>query len=370
MKQDSLYTGYPNIGEQEEFTNYIEDIFKRRWLTNNGKYVKQLEKELCEYLGVKHAIPVCNGTVGLEIAAKALGFNCEVILPSFTFVATAHMLKWQGIEPVFADINPETYTIDCGYAESLINSKTSGIIGVHLWGIPCDIEQLQYITQKHRIKLLFDAAHAFGCSYGGMKIGNFGDCEVFSFHATKVFNTFEGGAIVTNNDQLAERIRLMINFGFNGEDNVINLGINGKMSEICAAMGITNLKTIARNISDNKERYELYKHLLSGVRGITIVDFESEQTKSNYHYMPVIVGDDYGNSRDRLKSRLLENNVLARRYFYPGCHKSEPYKEIYSDLPLHVTNRLSESVLILPNGQNVSSKDIEKICNIIKGGNV
>lgn len=369
MDKEQLYTGYPNIGDTKEFYSYIEDIFNRRWLTNNGKYVKQLEKDLCDYLGVKHAIPVCNGTIGLEVAAKTLGFSGEVILPSFTFAATAHMLKWQGIEPIFADIDKNTLTIDCNHVESLITHKTSGIVGVHLWGIPCEIEKLERTAQDHNIKLLFDAAHAFGCRYKDSMIGNFGNCEVFSFHATKIFNTFEGGAITTNDDELADKIRLAINFGFSGEDYVMSLGINGKMNEICAAMGIVNLKQIKEFIQRSKARYQLYRTGLSNISGIKLIEYEKEGVLNNFHYIPIIVEEKrYGESRDELKLRLSKHNIIARRYFYPGCHRLEPYADKYGALPLHNTNYTAERVLILPNGDNISHDSIEKICEILKEG--
>ncbi|MGD0277324.1 MAG: aminotransferase class I/II-fold pyridoxal phosphate-dependent enzyme, partial [Syntrophales bacterium] len=241
---EKLHVGSPNIGNRARLIEYIDQILNSRWLTNDGPLVRNLEQKIADYLGVNHCIAMCNGTMALEIAIRALGMSGEVIVPSFTFIATAHSLQWQGVTPIFCDINPLTHNIDPRKIEPLITSRTTGIIGVHLWGRPCDIPAIKEIADKHQLKLLFDAAHAFGCSNKGTMIGNFGDAEVFSFHATKFINTFEGGAIVTNNSELAEKIKLMKNFGFAGYDNVIYIGTNGKMAEISAAMGLTGIENL------------------------------------------------------------------------------------------------------------------------------
>lgn len=231
---DKLHVGRPNIGNRENLLSRINDILDRKWLTNNGIYVQEFERQIAEFVGVKHCIATCNATVALEIAIRAVGFTGEVIIPSFTFIATAHALKWQEIIPVFCDIDPHTHNIDPNKIVQSITPRTTGIIGVHLWGRPCNVEALSEIADTHNLKLMFDAAHAFGCSHQGRMIGSFGDAEVFSFHATKFLNTFEGGAIVTNSDELAEKIRLMTNFGFAGYDRVIYIGTNGKMNEVSA----------------------------------------------------------------------------------------------------------------------------------------
>jgi dTDP-4-amino-4,6-dideoxygalactose transaminase len=236
--QEPLHVGRPNIGGREQFMEYVNTIFENRWLTNRGPFVKQFEEELTNFLGVKHCITICNATIALEIAIRALGMQGEVIVPSFTFIASAHSLQWQEITPVFCDIDPHTHNLDPLCLEKLITPRTTGIMGVHLWGRPCAVNALQEIAGRRNLKLLYDAAHAFGCTDKGKMIGNFGDAEVFSFHATKFFNTFEGGAIATNDDELAARIRLMQNFGFAGFDNVVSMGTNGKMSEVSAAMGL------------------------------------------------------------------------------------------------------------------------------------
>lgn len=232
-----LHVGRPNIGDRELFLERVNQILDNEWLTNNGPMVQDFEHRIAKHLGVKHCVAMCNGTIALEIAIRALKLEGEVIVPSWTFVATAHALYWQGITPVFADIDPATHNLDPDAVRRMITPHTSGIIGVHLWGRAAPIDELQAIAEEHDLKLLFDAAHAFGSTYKGRTIGRFGLCEVLSFHATKSFHTFEGGAVVTNNDELAETMRLMRNFGFHGYDNVIHPGTNGKMIEVCVAMG-------------------------------------------------------------------------------------------------------------------------------------
>ena len=240
--EEQLHVGRPNIGKREVFLQYAEEMFNRRLLTNNGPLVQEFEQKVAAYHNVKHCVAMCNGTVALEISIRALELKGEVIIPSYTFVATAHALNWQEITPVFADIDPETHTLDPEAVRQMITPRTTGIIAVHLWGRGAQQEELQAIADEHDLKLMYDAAHAFGCSIGGQMIGNFGECEVLSFHATKFFNTFEGGAVLTNNDALADKMRLMRNFGFAGADNVIHPGTNGKMIEVCAAMGLTNFE--------------------------------------------------------------------------------------------------------------------------------
>ncbi|MBV9268734.1 MAG: aminotransferase class I/II-fold pyridoxal phosphate-dependent enzyme, partial [Acidobacteriaceae bacterium] len=239
-----LHVGRPNIGDRERLLARINDMLDRRWLSNNGPFVNEFEEKLKSYLGVRHCIPMCNGTVALEIAIRALGLKGEVIVPSFTFIATAHALQWQEITPVFCDLDPRTHTIDPAQVQRLITPRTTGIIGVHVWGKVCDVESLCEIARRRKLALMFDASHALGCSWRGTMVGNFGSAEVFSFHATKFLNTFEGGAIATNDDELAAKIRLMKNFGFRGYDNVEYIGTNGKMTEISAAMGLTGLESL------------------------------------------------------------------------------------------------------------------------------
>lgn len=365
---EPLHVGRPNIGDRASLLQRINDMLDRRWLTNNGPYVQELEQRIGSLLGVKHCIATCNGTVALELAIRAAGLSGEVIVPSFTFIATPHALQWQEITPVFCDIDPRTHTINPWRVEEMITPRTSGIIGVHVWGQPCDVEALTEIARKHNLKLMFDASHAFGCSYKGQMIANFGEAEVFSFHATKFFNTFEGGAIVTNNDELAAKIRLMKNFGFAGYDNVVYIGTNGKMSEVSAAMGLTSLESLDHFISINYANYQQYQHELAGIPGISLFTY-GETEKCNYQYVVLEIDENLTKiSRDLLLRVLHAENILARRYFYPGCHKMEPYKSYFphSGLLLPETEKLVQIILILPTGAAINRTDINGICNIIR----
>ena len=362
-----LHVGRPNIGNREKMMVRIADMFDRRWLSNNGPYLKDLEQKLTAFLNVKHCIVMCNATIALEIAARALDFKGEVIVPSFTFIATAHALQWQEITPVFCDVDPYTHNIDPTKIENLITPRTSGILGVHVWGRACDIKSLSVIAQKHRLKLMFDAAHAFACTHHGKMIGGFGDAEVFSFHATKFFNTFEGGAITTNNDELAERMRSMRNFGFSGLDTVVDLGTNGKMSEISAAMGLTSLESLDEFITVNYENYLHYEQGLQEIPGIHLISFDKNE-KNNYQYVVIeIDAHEFGLERDELLELLHAENVRSRRYFYPGCHQMEPYRSYFPNarLVLPETENLTQKVLQFPTGTTIGSKEINQICELI-----
>ena len=363
-----LHVGRPNIGNRQRLAALIEDALDRRWLTNNGPYVQQFEAELAEYLGVKHCIVMCNATIALEIAMRALGLSGEVIMPSFTFVATAHALQWQEITPVFCDIDPHTHNLDPALIERSITPRTTGIVGVHVWGRACDTEALADIAQRHNLRLLFDAAHAFGCSHNGTKIGSFGDAEVFSFHATKFFNSFEGGAVTTSNDELAHKIRLMKNFGFAGSDTVIHVGTNGKMNEIAAAMGLVSLECVDEFIETNRRNYLEYQCQLRDIPGIQLIDYNAAES-NNYQYVVLEVDKALaGIDRDELVQILHAENVLARRYFYPGCHKMEPYRSYFPNagLLLPETEKLTERVMTLPTGTAVDAESIATICQIIR----
>jgi dTDP-4-amino-4,6-dideoxygalactose transaminase len=363
-----LHVGRPNIGDREQFMTYTRQMFDNRWLSNYGPLVKQFEQELCQFLGVKHVITVCNATIGLEVAIRALDLHGEVIVPSFTFIATAHALQWQGITPIFADIDPLTHNLDPRSVENLITPRTSGILGVHLWGRPAPVEALEQIAKKHQLKLLFDAAHAFGCSHQGQMIGNFGQVEVFSFHATKFFNTFEGGAIVTNDDELANRMRRITNFGFSGHDKAIDLGINAKMTEPCAAMGLVNLQSLNTFVEVNRCNYNFYQHELTKLQNFQLIDYP-EHERANFQYIVVeVVETETGLTRDEILTALRAENVLARRYFWPGCHQMEPYRtenpSAVNKLP--VTEAIAKRTLVLPTGTSVGKKEIVKIVTLLK----
>ena len=365
--EQKLHVGRPNLGNRDRFFARLNDILDRRWLTNRGDYVMELEREICRLIDVRNCVLVCNGTVGLELLIRALGLKGEVIVPAFTFVATAHALQWQEITPVFADIDATTHCLDPRSVETMITPRTSGIIGVHVWGRPCAIEELSEVAARHNLKLAFDAAHAFACSHGERMIGSFGEAEVLSFHATKLLNTFEGGAIVTNDDVLAEKLRLMQNFGFAGYDRVIYIGTNGKMSEVCAAMGLTNLEDLEQIIGCNRDNYLAYRERLSKTAGLRLLDFDERDRRCNYQYVVATIDDDAPLTRDELVKVLHAENVIVRRYFYPGVHRMEPYRSFFphAHLLLPVTEQVCRQVMVLPTGTAVSANDISRICELI-----
>jgi dTDP-4-amino-4,6-dideoxygalactose transaminase len=363
-----LHVGRPNIGNRQRLLERINDMLDRRWLTNHGPYVQEFEEHLAERLGVKHCIAMCNGTIALEIAARALGLHGEVIVPAFTFIATAHALQWQEITPVFCDVDPKTHNLDPHQVERMVTPKTTGIVGVHVWGQPCNVEALAEIAGHHNLKVLYDAAHAFGCSHKGQMVGNFGDAEVFSFHATKFFNTFEGGAVATNDDELAAKIRLMHNFGFAGLDTVIYIGTNGKMSEVSAVMGLTGLESLEEFVTSSYRNYKHYQRELGELPGLRMLTY-NEAEQGNYQYIVLEIDEHItGLSRDQLVQILHAENVRARRYFYPGCHQMEPYRSYFphAGLLLPQTEKLVQRVMTLPNGTSIDAQEISRICQIIQ----
>jgi dTDP-4-amino-4,6-dideoxygalactose transaminase len=365
--QAALHVGRPNVGDRQKFQQRVGDILDRRWLTNGGYYVGEFERRVAELVGVEHCIAMCNATIGLEIAIRATEMTGEVIVPSFTFIATAHVLQWLGITPVFCDIDPETHNLDARKVEELITPRTTGILAVHVWGRPCDVDNLSAIAKRHGLTLLYDSAHAFGCSFNGQMIGRFGDAEVFSFHATKFLNSLEGGAVVTNDGELAAKIRLMKNFGFTNYDRTDYVGTNGKLNEVSAAMGLTNLESMDEFIAVNRRNYEEYRLKLEGIPGVSLIHYD-DADQSNYQYIVAEIDDSATYLvRDQLVRILHAENVLARRYFYPGCHQMEPYRSLspQSGLRLPETERLTERVLALPTGTAVGSREIEEISKII-----
>jgi dTDP-4-amino-4,6-dideoxygalactose transaminase len=360
-----LHVGRPTVGDRAAFMARVGEMFDRGWLTNSGPLVNELEDALAARLGVKHCVAMTNGTVALEIAIRALGLEGEVIVPSYTFVATAHALSWQGITPVFADIDPVTHNLDPEAVARMITPRTTGIIGVHLWGRPADTAGLAEVAESNDLTVLYDAAHAFGCTSWGRPIGSFGAAEVFSFHATKAFNTFEGGAVTTNDDDLAETMRLMRNFGFAGVDTVIHPGTNGKMTEICAAMGLTNLDSLEQVFDANHANYDRYLAALADCGGVQLLTYDAEAT-NNYHYIVAEVADE--GVRDRVVAALQAEGVLARKYFWPGCHRMEPYAALqpHAGLMLPVTERVSARVVVLPNGSDVGQEEVDVIAAVIR----
>lgn len=363
-----LHVGAPNTGDMTAFSARLEGLLARNWLTNDGPLVQEFEATLRGFLGVKHCLATCNATVALEILIRALDLTGEIILPSFTFVATAHAPMWLGLKPVFCDIDAITHNLNPARVEELITSSTTAILGVHLWGRPCDIAGLDALAQRHGLHLLFDAAHAFSAAAGARMIGGLGEAEVFSFHATKFFNTFEGGAIATNDDGLAERVRLMRNFGFAGYDNVLSLGVNGKMSEVSAAMGLTSFESLNAFIERNRQNHLTYQRELAVVPEVRLLAY-SDLERSNYQYVVLELEPRFDVAdRDGIVAALHAENVMARRYFYPGCHRMEPYRTLFPDagVRLPITEAVADRVIVLPTGCAVGGPEIRTICSLLR----
>ena len=364
--REYLHVGRPNVCNQAELMAGIRDVLETRWLTNNGPRVQEFERRIAKISGVRHCVAMCNGTTALEIAVRAAKLTGEVIVPSFTFVATAHVLQWMGITPVFCDID-ESFCLAPERVEELITPRTTGIIGVHLWGHTCNVEALTAICSRHHLALLFDAAHAFGCSRDGVMVGGFGRAEVFSFHATKFVNTFEGGAVVTDDSEFADSCRAMRNFGFSGEDEVSALGINGKMNEIEAVMGLVSLDHIEEIIATNRNNYLEYRRGLDGIPGVTLIEYE-ENNRNNYQYVVIEIGEDARVGREMLHTLLQTEGILVRRYFYPGCHRMEPYRSLYpgTEHRLPRTEHACASMLCLPTGMAIGLDQIRTICAFLR----
>jgi dTDP-4-amino-4,6-dideoxygalactose transaminase len=356
------------VGDRERLFVRLNDMLDRRWFSNDGPLVREFEAKVASIAQTKHCVAMCNATVALEIAIRALEMTGEVIVPSYTFIATANALQWQEITPVFADIDPATCTMDPRSVERVISSKTSGILGVHLWGRACDTEALEGIGREYGLKVMYDAAHALACSRNGRMVGGFGECEVFSFHATKFINSFEGGAVVTNNGDLGSRLRLMRNFGFSGYDKTSHLGVNGKMTEVCAAMGLTSLEALDEILEVNKANYEAYERCLAGMQGVSLFRHDKQES-NNYQYIVLEIDPEVAPlNRDEVVEVFHAENVLARKYFWPGCHRMEPYRRLQPNagLLLPNTEEVASRVCLLPTGQAVDASMIEGMAEILE----
>lgn len=362
------HVGYPNVGSRRLLSERLDEILDRNWLTNDGPVVTEFEERLADELGVENVVATCNGTSALELLLDAHELRGEVILPSLTFVASAHAIRSRGLNPVFADVDPNTCTLDPAALERLISPDTAAIMGVHLWGRLADVDGLGDVAARHDALLLFDAAHAFGCAREGRSAGTFGAGAAFSFHATKVLNCFEGGAIATDDTALAERLRLRRSFGFSDIDQVESWGTNAKMAEVAGAMGLTSLESLPEFIDRNRANYETYVQQLKGVPGFRLLPYP-EGEASNFHYIVGFVDERVaGLGRDQLVEALRAENVLARRYFHPGCHRMQPYaaEPAGRDAELPVTEELLAQVICLPTGMAIDTTDISKICGIIR----
>ena len=363
MEKKVITVTSPLLPSLDDFMPYLQDIWNRKWLTNNGPYHQELEKALCEYLKVPYISLFTNGTLPLMCALQALRITGEVITTPYSFVATTHSLWWNGIKPVFVDIDPETCNIDPNKIEAAITPKTTAIMPVHVYGKPCDTERIQEIADKYGLKVIYDAAHAFGVEVNGQSILNAGDISTLSFHATKVYNTVEGGALVCHDEQTKKRIDYLKNFGFAGETTVIAPGINGKMDEVRSAYGLLNLKQVDAAIEARHRVAVKYREVLRGVKGIRVME-DMPRVRHNYSYFPIFIdAEEYGMSRDELYFKMKENNVLGRRYFYPLISEFSTYRGLESARPenLPVATKIANSVICLPMYHSLEDADINRI---------
>jgi len=363
--ENPLHVGRPNIGKRDALLARLSDVLDRRWLTNDGPLVRELESRCAEFIGVKHCVAVANATLGLQIAARVLEVKGKVLVPAFTFIGTVHALSWIGLEPVFCDVLAGEHTLDPEDVLRKIEPGLAAILGVHLWGRPCRVETLQKIADTHSLPLIFDAAHALGSSLNGKRVGHFGRVEVFSLHATKIINGLEGGLVTTNDDLIAEKIRLARNYGFVGVDQVASLGINAKMNEFCAAMALTNLEAYPEFQAHNTKIHDIYTEGLSDLEGILVVP-QPEEGLTNLHYFVLDIAEQSPVSRDNLYAALWAENVYARRYFRPGCHRSPPYSEIGAVPDLPVTDALSARLLQLPTGQQMTEQSARDVVQLVR----
>jgi len=347
----------------EEFQEYLKEIWESKWLTNNGRFHQEFEKQLCKYLGVRYISLFANGTLALITALQALRITGEVITTPFSFVATTHSLHWNGINPVFADIEPEYYTLDPEKIEKKITPKTTAILPVHVYGNPCKVDEIQKIADTYGLKVIYDAAHAFGVKLNGTSICNYGDLSVLSFHATKVFNTFEGGAIVCHDEKMKNRIDFLKNFGFAGETTVVGPGINAKMNEFQAALGLLQLKYIDEVINKRRLIFELYREALRDIPGLRFLE-DIDGVHHSYSYFPIFVDSKFfGHSRDDIYESLKKQNIYGRRYFFPLISHFPTYRELSSADPanLQVAEESASRVICLPIYPELTRSEIEII---------
>ena len=353
----------PLLPDLEEFNSLLKEIWEKKWITNNGSFHQRLEKELAEYLGVPYIILFTNGTLPLITALQALRITGEVITTPYSFVATTHSLWWNGIKPVFADIDPTTGNLDPHRIEAAITPKTTAIMPVHVYGNPCDTEAIQAIADKYGLKVIYDAAHAFGVKVDGKSILNAGDMSTLSFHATKTYNTIEGGALVCHDEKTKKRIDYLKNFGCAGETEVIAPGINSKMDEIRSAYGLLNLRQVDRAIAERHKVSDIYRNELAGIPGISFFS-ERPDVTYNYSYFPIFVeAEKYGMTRDELYFKMRNQNVLGRRYFYPLISDFTTYRGLPSAAPsnLPVATRMADQVICLPMHHSLSSEDVKNV---------
>jgi len=363
-----IYVTQPSLPDLEEFIPYLQQIWDKKILTNNGPFHQQLEKELAEFLGVPYISLFANGTLALVTALQVLRITGEVITTPYSFVATTHSLWWNNIKPVFVDIEPEFGNLDTDKIEAAITPKTTAILPVHVYGNPCKVNRIREIADIYGLKVIYDAAHCFGVNHKGQCICNFGDLSILSFHATKVFNTMEGGAIVCHDAATKKRIDYLKNFGFAGETTVMAPGINSKMNEMQAALGLLQLKHYDENIKKRKAIADLYRKELTGIKGISLLPVPTE-TESNFAYFPIFVTErEYGMSRDQLYEKLKQHNIYGRRYFYPLISEFSMYKGLDSAKPdnLPVAEKMAQQVICLPIYPELNIDEAIRISRLIR----
>ncbi|HDY7733639.1 TPA: dTDP-4-amino-4,6-dideoxy-D-glucose aminotransferase VioA [Vibrio vulnificus] len=367
MSNKNIPVTQPFLPDLNEFIPYLEQIWDNRWLTNNGPFHQELEAKLCEYLGVEHVSLFNNATNALITALQSMRIHGEVITTPYSFVATSHSIMWNSLEPVFVDIDPKTFNIDPAKIEAAITPRTTAIMPVHCYSNPCDVEAIQKIADNYGLKVIYDAAHAFGVNYKGKSLLKWGDLSILSFHATKVFNTFEGGAIICNDLKTKQRIDRLKNFGIVDELTVATLGINGKMSEVNAAFGLVQLKHIDKTMKQRQAIDSRYRKELSDVKGITVYQHDIN-ANSNCSYFPILVEADFPLSRDALYDKLKANNILSRRYFYPLISNLPMYSGLESADGAHLpqANALAEKVLCLPIFAELTLGEQQLVIDIIK----
>lgn len=364
--KDKILVTRSSLPPMEEYIREIKDIWETHWMTNMGEKHQRLEKELKQYLNVSNLQLFSNGHMALELVIQAMGLRGEVITTPFTFASTTHAIVRNGLTPVFCDIDKDNYVIDAEKIEDLITERTSAILPVHVYGNICDIEKIADIADRHDLKVIYDAAHAFGVTYKGKGIGSFGDASMFSFHATKVFNTIEGGAICYKEENLGNKLYQLKNFGIKDEITVNGVGANAKMNEFQAAMGLCNLVHIEEEIEKRRQVYCKYTEFLQGIPGIILPKLQ-ENVKYNYSYFPICVdAEKYGNSREQLCKYLQEKNIFSRKYFYPLTNQFECYKDIFDAEKTPIAKEITEKILVLPLYAGLSMSVIETICHIIK----
>ncbi|MEM8488063.1 MAG: DegT/DnrJ/EryC1/StrS family aminotransferase [Bacteroidota bacterium] len=366
LEQEPIYVTRPSMPPLDDFVVHLERIWENRWLTNNGEFHKRLEAELAEFLGVKYVSLFSNGTLALLVALQAMRVSGEVITTPYTFVATTHALHWNEITPVFCDIDPKTYNLDPACIESLITPQTSAILPVHVYGYPCDVKEISRIADIYGLKVIYDACHAFNVRVDNESVLNFGDLSVLSFHATKIFTTLEGGAIITNDAKLKTRIDYLKNFGIANETTVMAPGINGKMNEVQAAFGLLQLQYVEENIQKRKEITDRYRTQLAGVSGLTFLE-DIPDVQHNYSYFPIFIDEEkFGFSRDNVFDVFREKNIICRRYFYPLISHFSMYRNLPSAKHLPAAEIAAAQIICLPLYPDLELSVVDQICDVIQ----